>query len=293
MLKIKNNTAVRVLMIILGNLMYSAAVTLFVLPTGIICGGTTGLSLVFHHLLNVPVSAFVAVSNTIMFVIGWWVLGKAFALTTLISTFLFPTFLSVFERIGSLQNLTGDPLLSTLYAGAMIGIGIGLVFRCGASTGGLDIPPLVLNKKFGFNVSMMMYVIDTLILVAQLFFSDKEQVLYGILLVIIYTTVLNKTMLFGKSQIQVKIVSEKQDLIADRIINHLDRGLTLLHARTGYKGNETEMVLSVISPRELPRLKQMVSEIDPNAFVVISQVTEVSGMGFSVERVYPDTAGEE
>lgn len=292
MQNIKNNALFRIFLIIFGNLLYSAGVALFVLPTGIICGGTTGLSLVFHHLLKIPVSTFVAISNTIMFVIGWWILGRKFALTTLISTFLFPGFLSVFERTHFLQNLTEDPLLSTLYAGALIGIGIGLVFRCGASTGGLDIPPLVCNKKFGLNVSLMMYVTDTLILVAQLLFSDKEQVLYGILLVMVYTTVLNKTMLFGKSQIQVKIVSHKHQEIADMVLNQLDRGLTLLHARTGYNQHETEVVLSVVSPRELPRLQQMVSEIDPEAFVMISQVTEVSGMGFSRERVYPEIGKE-
>jgi len=293
MLNRKNQAVFRILVIVFGNLLYSAGVALFVLPTGIICGGTTGLSLVFHHLLGISVSGFVAVSNTVMFAIGWWILGKKFALTTLISTFLFPAFLSLFERLHYLQNLTSDPLLSTLYAGALIGIGIGLVFRSGASTGGLDIPPLVLNKKLGLNVSFLMYVTDTLILVAQLFFSDKEQVLYGIFLVIIYTTVLNKTMLFGKSQIQVKIVSFKHEAIIDMILNHLDRGLTLLHARTGYRCTETELVLSVISPRELPRLKAMVAEIDPEAFVMISQVTEVSGMGFSRERIYPEAAGEE
>ena len=168
----------------------------------------------------------------------------------------------------------------------MIGFSIGIVIRAGASTGGMDIPPLVLNKKFGLSVSVTMYAFDFTILLLQILFSDKEQVLYGILLVMIYTLVLDKVLLMGQSRTQVKIVSEKYEQINEQIIRRLDRGSTLIHAQTGYCRTELPMILSVVSNRELPRLTQMVNEIDPAAFLVVSAVKEVRGRGFSLNKEY-------
>ena len=177
-------------------------------------------------------------------------------------------------------------LFRAICGGILVGFGIGIVLKVGASTGGVDIPPLVLNKKFHIPVSVSLYVIDFSILLLQIIFSNTEQVLYGILLVIIYTVVLDKVLVMGKSQIQVKIISEKYEEINNMIIKQLDRGSTLMHAETGLCRNKNLVVLSVVSNRELPKLNQLVMEIDPNAFVVISQVNEVKGRGFSTQKVY-------
>lgn len=150
----------------------------------------------------------------------------------------------------------------------------------------MDIPPLVLNRKLGLSVSATMYAFDFTILLLQILFSDKEQVLYGILLVMIYTLVLDKVLLMGQSRTQVKIISEKYEQINEQIIRRLDRGSTLIHAQTGYCRTELPMILSVVSNRELPRLTRLVSEIDPAAFVVVSAVKEVRGRGFSLNKEY-------
>ena len=213
-----------------------------------------------------------------MFLLGLWILGKKFALTTLVSTFFYPFILGVFQKIPMLTQMTDD--------GLMIGFSIGIVIRAGASTGGMDIPPLVLNKKLGLSVSATMYAFDFTILLLQILFSDKEQVLYGILLVMIYTLVLDKVLLMGQSRTQVKIISEKYEQINEQIIRRLDRGSTLIHAQTGYCRTELPMILSVVSNRELPRLTRLVSEIDPAAFVVVSAVKEVRGRGFSLNKEY-------
>ena len=209
-------------------------------------------------------------------------LGKKFALTTLVSTFFYPFILGVFQKIPALTQMTDDRLLCAVYAGLMIGLSIGIVIRAGASTGGMDIPPLVLNKKLGLSVSATMYVFDFTILLLQILFSDKEQVLYGILLVMIYTLVLDKVLLMGQSRTQVKIISQKYE----QIIRRLDRGSTLIQAQTGYCRAELPMILSVISNRELPRLTRLVNEIDPAAFLVVSAVKEVRGRGFSLSKEY-------
>ncbi|UWG96651.1 YitT family protein [Dehalobacter sp. DCM] len=273
-------------LILLGNTLYALAVTAFILPAGLITGGTTGLALLFYHQLAVPIALTVSVFNVAMFILGGAVLGRSFALNTLISTFYFPFILGVLQQFPSLQTLTSDPLLSAIYAGMMIGFSLGLVIKAGASTGGMDIPPLVLNNKIGIPVSFSLYAFDFVILLSQMFFANKEQVLYGILLVLIYSVVLDKVLIFGQSRTQVKIVSTKYEEINQAIIQHLDRGSTLIEAETGYRRNESFVVLTVVSNRELPKLNQLVLAIDPDAFMVINRVNEVKGHGFTLDKSY-------
>lgn len=273
-------------LILIGNTIYAFAVIAFILPNKLITGGTTGLALLFYHQLGIPIAVFVSFFNITMFLLGALVIGRSFALTTLISTFYYPLVLGIFQRISFLQSMTSDQMLSTIYAGIMIGFSIGIVIKAGASTGGMDIPPLVLNKKFGFSVSVVMYALDFTILLSQMLFANKEQVLYGILLVLIYTVVLDKVLLLGQSRTQVKIISEKYEEINEMINRRLDRGSTLMYAETGYYHNKNLVVLTVISNRELPKLNALVLSIDPKAFMVINRVNEVKGRGFTMEKLY-------
>ncbi|MCI8888080.1 MAG: YitT family protein [Hungatella sp.] len=275
-----------ILWILLGNTAYALAVTMFILPNGLITGGTTGLALFFYHQMGVPIQGFVTVFNVAMFLLGAVVLGKKFALTTVISTFYYPLVLSVFQKIPVLGAMTKDNLLAVIFAGLLIGGGIGVVIRAGASTGGMDIPPLVLNKKLGLPVSVTMNGMDTAILLLQMVFSDKEMVLYGILLVLIYTTVLNKVLLLGQARMQVKIVSEFYEEINQAIAGELDRGVTLFSSRTGHLKKDGYVVMSVVNHRELAQLNRLVQNIDPQAFIVIHQVNEVRGRGFTLTKKY-------
>lgn len=273
-------------LIFAGNTAYALAIVMFVLPNGLITGGTTGLALSAEHFFHIPISFFVLGFNLFMFLLGAAILGKAFALTTLISTFYYPFILDVLQRFPAISGVTGDPMLSTVCAGIMIGFGIGIVIKAGASTGGMDIPPLLLNKKYGLPVSVVLYGLDFTILLLQMLFSDKEQILYGILLVLIYTVVLDKVLTFGTAQTQVKIISPEYEAINRAIIEKLDRGSTLLHITTGYLAREERMVLTVVSNRELAALKQLVADIDPNAFLTISRIYETRGRGFSMQKEY-------
>lgn len=272
-------------LVLLGNTLYALAVVAFILPNSLITGGTTGLALLFYHQLGVPIALFISVFNLLMFLIGAAVLGRVFALTTLISTFYFPFILGVFQNSG-IQGMTSDNLLAAIFAGLMIGLSIGIVIRAGASTGGMDIPPLVMNKKFGFAISVVMYGLDFSILLSQMLFANREQVLYGILLVLIYTIVLDKVLLMGQSRMQVKIISEKYLEINERIIEGIDRGSTLIQAETGYQHKRSLVVLTVISSRELHKLNELVLSIDSKAFMIINQVNEVKGRGFTLEKYY-------
>ena len=272
--------------VVVGNMLYALLVKLFLLPAGLVTGGTTGLALIAEQLWQVPISGFVFVFNVVMLLIGWVILGKAFALTTIASSVLYPFFLEVCNRIFGDLVLTRDPVLCTVFFGIGIGVALGMVIRAGASTGGMDIPPLVLNKFFKLPVSVGLYAFDFTILLAQLFFRPAENVLYGIVMTLIYTTVIDKMLLLGQSRTELKIVSSKSREISNAIMRQVDRGVTLLHGRGGYLGNETELVLTVISNRELIKVEKLIHQIDPECFMVVSRVSEVRGRGFSMNKQY-------
>ena len=262
-------------MIFLGNTTMALGIVMFVLPNELMTGGTTGLSLIIDHYLHLPISVFVFIFNFIMFLLGALILGFDFALTTLISTFYYPIALGFFQNISSLSTITDDRMLSSIFGGLFIGFSLGIV-----------ILPLILNKKFGLPVSVMLYVFDFLILIGQALFCDKEAILYGILLVMTYTIVLDKILVIGQAQTQVKIISQKSDEINEAITRKMDRGSTLLHTETGYLHSRQNMILTVISNRELSKLNQLVMEIDPTAFMIIGKVNEVHGNGFTLPKKY-------
>ncbi len=274
------------LIIIFGNFLYAAGVVFFILPSGLITGGTTGIALSMNYFLGIPVSTFVFAFNLIMFLLGLFILGKSFALTTLVSTFCFPFALGLLQKIAGDFVLTEDIFLCTLFGGICIGAAIALVIRMGASTGGMDIPPLILNKYMHIPVSITLYLADCIILVFQAIFSEKEKVLYGIVLVLIYSIVLDKLLMFGTNKMQLKVVSSKVELIKEAIISEIDRGVTLFHGRTGYLEKETDILLSVVSNRELYKVEKLIHQIDEDAFVMVSRVSEVRGRGFSIGKKY-------
>ena len=268
-----------------GNAILAFTVAAFIVPNGIIMGGATGIGLAISHYLPVSLSTIIFALNAVLFVVGALVLGKKFAVATIASTFIYPTFLSVMQKIPGIDSLTDNVLLSTLYAGLLVGLGIGLIVRVGSSTGGTDIVALVFNKWFHLPVAALLYVVDFLILGSQIFFSDTEQIMYGILALMMYTVILNKVMLMGQSQIQLFIISDSYDEIRQRMLEELDAGVTMLHIETGYGKENKKGVLCVIPNRKLYSVKEMIHEIDEKAFITITQINEVRGRGFSMDRV--------
>ena len=282
----KRNLGLDLLLVVLGNALYAFGVAAFLLPGGLITGGTTGIALFIRHCFPISISVFVLGFNLVMLLLGLTVLGRKFAATTVLSSLLYPVLLELWERVLPAQSITQDVILCTAFGGMCIGAGLGIVIRTGASTGGMDIPPLVLNRLFHLPVAPMLYGVDMVILLLQALFSDWEQILYGILLVLIYTAVLNKALVLGQQKVEVKVVSEKVEEIRRAVLSRVDRGGTLLQSRTGYMLRETEMLLSVVSPTELGKVERLIHTIDPEAFLIVSRVSEVSGRGFSRAKRY-------
>ncbi len=304
-----------VLIVVLGNILYALAVKLFLIPAGLVTGGTTGIGLAVNYAAGVPmprtahsttspdfrnrggskpmptpagvpVATFVLIFNVVMLAAGFAVLGKQFALTTIVSTFTYPLALNALDILLGDVVLTQDVFICTMFSGLGIGLSLGIVIRAGASTGGMDIPPLVLNHFFKIPISVGLYFFDFVILLVQALFQPLEKVFYGIVLVIIYTVTLDKMLLMGTTKTEVRVVSDHAQEICDAILKRMDRGVTLLSAKGGYLKEDTTVVLSVISNRELPRVERLIHEIDPESFIVVNRVSEVSGKGFTMNKEY-------
>ena len=276
------------LLIVLGNVLFAFSVSIFVIPYGFISSGVTGLALIIEYFTDFNLIISVAVINIIMLGIGAFVLGKYFFITTVASTFLYPIFLSLFTELQKtiFFNLTDDLLLAAIFAGITGGFGVGIVLKQGASTGGMDIPPLIVNKYTGFSLSVLIYFVDVLVLCGQVFFADIESILYGIIIVALFAIIIDRILLIGKRQIQVLIISPKYLEINHCIQKELDRGTTYLHMTTGYLNHDQKALLSIISKQQLIRVNQLIKAIDSTAFMIVSEVHEVKGRGFDLSKDY-------
>ena len=272
--------------IVCGNALYSLSVAAFLEPAGLVTGGATGIALAVGRLTGLSVSGFLLFFNLAMLAWGWLVLGRAFAFNTLASSILSPVFLALWERLLAGRGLTDDIVLCTIFSGLGIGAALGVVIRAGASTGGMDIPPLVLQKWFRWPVSVTMMVFDVAIVLGQVPFSPLPQVLYGIVMILTHTIVMDKMLMMGESRTEVKLISERSEELCEAILSQLDRGVTILNGAGGYTHEPAAVLLSVVSNRELPKLERLVHDIDPACFLIVSRVTEVSGRGFSLDKKY-------
>lgn len=278
------NLMLEFILVIIGNTLCAFGVVCFVIPGELITGGSTGVGLFLNHITGISVSLAVFLLNIMLFLVGMFFLGKKFAVTTMLSTFYYPLTIEIFKQSMGSYVITTDPVLCTVFGGLCMGAAVGLVFRAGSSTGGMDIPPLVLHKMFGWPVSVLVYLFDFLILFLQCAACSGEALLYGILLVLITAIVIDKCMLIGTGQIELKIISQHTEIIRQRILAEADRGVTLLKAESGYLQQEMDLLLTVVSKRELRKVERMVHETDEEAFVIISSVREVRGEGFTLEK---------
>lgn len=272
-----------ILMVLLGNLILAFDVAAFILPYGFVMGGATGIGLALEHYLSWDLSIVISLVNVVLWTTGLLLLGKNFAMNTFVSSVSYPLFLSFFQKVEFLGHLTDDHLMAALFAGGLLGLGIAIVMRGGASTGGLDVIPLALNKYFHFPVAPIMYLCDFVALALQVSFSDTEQVLYGILLLLLSSLTLNYMLLNGKRRVQLMIISNEYKQIKDKLLK-MDMGATLLDMETAYTSKKQQAVLVITDNRRMYQVMDMVEEIDDKAFITVSSTNEVHGRGFTMDR---------
>lgn len=271
------------IMVLTGLALAALGVVAFVLPSGIMIGSVTGIGRIVQHFYDLPVSYTVAFINGILFLIGALIMGKNFALSTVVSTFAYPLFINIFEKIEILQQITSDPMTSAIYGGVLIGIGMGIVIKAGASTGGTDIVAIILNKKFGLPLGLPMYLIDFTILLSQIFIANNaEQILMGIMLTFLYSMIADKVVVIGGSAVQLLIISTKYEEIRKKLAEDVI-GTTVFYGETGFLGIRQDTILCITSNRELNHVQRDILSIDPEAFITISSVKEVKGRGYTFE----------
>ena len=275
----------RLIILLIGNALLALGVSAFITQTDLIMGGGTGIGLALHHFFGIDMSLAVLIINIAMFLLGFICLGKQFAMLTIVSTIVYPFFLKCFEMILEIYPQNFDIFTSSIFGAVFIGLGIGLVLKEGASTGGMDIPPIILNKKLGIPTSVLIYMFDFIIILSQAFSIDLQTLLYSFIVLFVSTVTIDKTMTLGSTQTQVFIISPKYLEINEWILNHMDRGTTFVEITTGLKRTEQKAVLCILSKRELHTLSQGIQEIDKNAFTIISDVHEVHGRGFSLPKI--------
>ena len=270
--------------IILGNVFVAFAVSTLVLENQLISGGVTGLGIVTNHYTGINISLIVGIINVLLFLLGLFFIGKKFALSTLISTFAFPVLLEFFNSNAIFHNYCQDTLLAVVLAGCLVGIGVGLMIRSDASSGGMDIIAIILNRKLGIPVFIMVNVFDFIILCMQATFSNPTKILYSIVLVFVTSFMLNKTLTKGSKMVQLVVISDCHEMIKKMIIEEADAGVTSLYSQKGFNETDTKTLLTIIPPVKLTKIKEQIKLIDPVAFMVVATVDEVSGRGYTLER---------
>ena len=272
------------LCIIFGNMMITLGIGQVVLANGFIAGGVTGFSLVLQHIIPIDITLLTGIINTILFLLGAFLLGKEFALSTALSAAVFPFFLKFCTTFTLFPELSSDYFLASILGGVCMGVGIGIIIRSGASTGGVDIISLLAHKYFGVPVAKCLMVVDVSIISLQLIWQHSSNVLYGLLIVLLTSYTVNQTLAYGDTKIQVITVSKQYDRIRDAILYQCDTGVTMLNIETGYEQREQKALLTIVPYKLLLQVKQVIKDIDPHAFVIISEAREVNGRGYSIER---------
>jgi len=270
-----------------GTALYAFGLHYFVIPNELMEGGVTGIAVLLYYAFGLSPAWMTLVLNIPLFWIGWRVLGKGAMAYTVFGTLCVAFFLWVTERlvgVGLVEPFkTSDYLLAALYAGLALGTGIGIVFRFGGTTGGVDIIARVLHKWKGWSMGQMILVIDSAVIGSSLLYLPKEKVLYTLVAVFVATRVIDYIAQGGYEAKAFTVVTDRADAIAERILHELDRGATLLPAVGAYSGKNRHIVYCVVYRHEVRRLRQIVRAVDPGAFIIISDVADVLGEGFRPE----------
>ena len=244
-------------------------------------GGVSGLSLIIHYLSNIDVSYLYFALNIPLIILAYIFLGKNFLLKTFFATFVLSVFLKVFA---SFSEPLDDILLAAIFGGAINGIAIGIVFYAGGSTGGMDIIAKIVNKYTGIPISRILLATDFIVLSMVAVIFGKVIFMYTLISLVISSKMIDMIQVGIYSAKGVTIITTKEDEIRKRIMEDTKRGITLINAKGGYTQKEIGMLYCVVGQYQLIKVKTIVKEVDPSAFMIVADVHEVIGNGFLVNK---------
>lgn len=264
--------------IFIGSVIGAAAYPTFLIPNNIAPGGLTGVATILNYLAGWPVGITALILNIPLFLIGYRTMGKVFAFRSLVATALFTVLIDILP----LKSVSEDPLLGTLFGGVVLGIGLGLILRGGATTGGSDMVARMVHRRFSFiTVGMFLFALDFLVVLAAAIFIGGTQALYAMIDIYVCSRVIDAVMVgFGGNK-ACFVMTDAWQKITGRVLNEIERGCTLLDAKGAYSGTSRPVVMCVMSRQEMTALKRIVQEEDEKAFMFITEAHEALGEGFS------------
>ncbi len=269
------------LLILFGCAVNGLAYALFLIPHHFVPGGVSGVAIIINYFAGLPVGTLIFVLNVPIFLLGLKIMGKKYILSSLAGMALTSVFIDLFNKVIGLPSATGNPILASIYGGIMLGAGLGIIFRGRASTGGSDIIGMIISKFTGMSVGYSIMVTDFVVISASgLALRSLEAPLYGYLVLFLSTKVIDLILEGWSFSKLVIITSTRTDEIADYILTGLERSGTALRSRSLYLNRQGEVILTVVHRKQLAELKGRIREIDPEAFVVISDTYDVLGRGF-------------
>ena len=272
---------------LVGNTMLAFAVCAFIVPQDFMLGGSSGIALTAQQFLPVRLSVITAVVGVSLFCLGWVFMGWKFAANSLLSTIVYPIIMAVMEITPVGQLFVGeDKLICALYCSILIGVGIGLVVRVGGSTGGMDIPPVILQKYKGIPVGKSLMFFDGAIILSQVLLKGTDGILYSLLILVLTSAVIDRTIVSGEATVQVIIISPEYERIRHEILDNINCGVTMIDMQTGMTGEKRQAILSVVYAKKYPEIRDAALQIDKSAFIIASDVKNVNGQGYTLERVF-------
>jgi uncharacterized membrane-anchored protein YitT (DUF2179 family) len=274
--------------ILLGTAIYAFGLQYFVIPNQLMEGGVTGISVLLNYAAGIPLSISTLVLNIPLFLLGLRALGRSQMMYTLVGIVSLSAFLALSERLIELKWLvpfasSHDYMLAALYAGVTLGTGLGIVFRFGGTTGGVDIVARILSRSKGISMGQIILSLDAVIIGISLFYITIEKVLYTLVVVFIASKLIDFIQDGAYAAKAFSIISEHGEAISKKITQELERGVTLIPAKGAFSGQQKEIVYCVVQRQEIRRLKMIIRNIDPRAFIVINEVHDVLGEGFKEE----------
>ena len=272
---------------LLGNAMLAFAVCAFIVPQDFMLGGSSGIALAVQCFAPIRLSVISAVTNAGLFCLGWAFMGWKFAANSLLSTIVYPIIMGFMEisPVGTLF-VGEDKLICALYCAVIIGVGIGLVVRVGGSTGGMDIPPVILQKYRGIPGGKSLMGFDGIIIAAQVLLKGTDGILYSLLILVLTSAVIDHTIVSGEATVQIIIISPENERIRHEILDNINCGVTMIDMETGMTGEKRQAILSVVYAKKYPEIRDAALKIDKNAFIIASDVKNVNGQGYTLERVW-------
>jgi uncharacterized membrane-anchored protein YitT (DUF2179 family) len=267
--------------ILAGSCLMGFGINYFNIANGLAEGGVTGITILLKYMFGWNAGIVNFLLNLPLLLIGWKVLGKIALFYTILGTLSLSFFLGIFS---SLHLVLDDLLLVSLYAGVSVGIGLGIIFRYGGTTGGVDIIARLTNKYWGWSIGRTMFLADLLVIGVSLLYLDLTRAMYTLVAVFIGARVIDLVQEGAYAAKAVMIISDAPELIADKIMHEMERGATLLNGVGGYTRREKEILYCVVSRNEVTRLKMLVQQVDPYAFVTVNDVHEVLGEGFTLDE---------